>query len=106
MNYRKSQWLGNKWPSIDLEPFEAWQFIAVLLHLHATYGFELPGVTDILDGYVADFVIDGSPATLAMDNWGTSLAFAEERVRDRVFADLEALPPDFFERGESTREPS
>lgn len=106
MKYTKGQWSGNKWPCIELDPFEPWQFMAVLLHLQVTYKLDPPKVIDILDGYVADFEIGGCRASLHMDNWWTSLAFAEERVRDRVFEDLQALPPDFFERPARTVEPS
>ncbi|PJJ60248.1 hypothetical protein [Hymenobacter chitinivorans] len=91
-----SRWLGNHWPSIEVEPAETALFQRLLAHLAATYHFPLPPLIDILDGYVADFTLLGSAATLHLDNWTLSLACASEAVRDQVLAELLALPADFF----------
>lgn len=97
MKFEKSQWLGNKWPCIYFDPYESWHFLAVLTHLHVTYKFQLPEIMDTLDGYAADFQIDGCEAMMDMDNWAFSVAFADEATRDRVYAELTSLPPNFFE---------
>jgi hypothetical protein len=67
------------------------------VHFQAVYKVELPELLDGLDGYYADFKIDGAEVSMHMDNWHFSIAFADDAVRDRVFEDLKALPPDFFE---------
>ncbi len=36
-------------------------------------------------------------ATIHIDTYTVSIAFADEAVRDRVFADLQTLPGDYFE---------
>jgi hypothetical protein len=36
-------------------------------------------------------------ATIHIDTYTVSIAFADEAVRDRVFADLQTLPGDDFE---------
>lgn len=96
MKFTKDQWLGNKWPSIDIDPYKAWQFLAVLTHLHVTYRIELPPIYNTLDGYGADFRIGDCEVMMSMDNWTFSIAFADEAVRDAVFEELTSLPPDFF----------
>ena len=97
LHFRKDQWQGNRWASIDIQPVDAAYFPRLLAHLSNQYGFALPSVTDIIDGYAADFVLLGSKATLHIDTWTFSIAFEEVGVRDRVLADLRGLPPAYFE---------
>ncbi|TGE28760.1 hypothetical protein [Hymenobacter metallicola] len=91
-----SRWVGNRWPSIEIEPVETFMFQCLLAHLAAMYHFPLPPLIDILDGYVTDFKLLGSDATLRLDNWSLSLACTSEAVRDQILTELQALPPDFF----------
>ena len=97
MKFTKDRWLGNKWACIDVDPYEYEHFPIFLLHFQATYKLKIPNIIDMLDAYGADFKLDGADVMMNMDNWCFSIAFSDDRVRDRVFEDLNALPPDFFE---------
>ncbi|GAB2942596.1 hypothetical protein GCM10027048_04020 [Hymenobacter coalescens] len=96
--FATGQWVGNGWPSIDIEPAEHhYQVFLPLLHyLATTYGFAAPRTCPMLDGYAADFCLNGSEGTLFLDNWGMSLAFEHEVVRDQVLAHLQAQPGTFL----------
>jgi hypothetical protein len=97
LQFRKDRWTGNHWPSIDIWPNDAVYFLRILAHLSLSYSFPFPRVIDLIDGYAADFQLLASDATIHMDSYTFSLAFADEAVRDRVLADLQALPSDYFE---------
>jgi hypothetical protein len=97
LSFRKDRWEGNKWPSIDITPNDAAYFLRILAYLSLRYGFTLPRIIGLLDGYAADFQLLGTSATIHVDIWTFSVAFADEAVRDRVLADLQMLPGDFFE---------
>ena len=97
LHFREDRWEGNKWPSIDITPNDAAYFLRILAYLSVRYGFTLPRIIDLLDGYAADFQLLGASATIHIDTWTFSLAFADETVRDRVLADLQTLPGDYFE---------
>ena len=96
LHFRKDQWQGNRWASIDIQPVDAAYFPRVLAHLSSQYGFALPPIIDVIDGYAADFVLLDSKATIHIDTWTFSIAFEQERVRDQVLTDLQALPPEYF----------
>jgi hypothetical protein len=98
LNFYPNEWVGNHWASIDIEPPEHhYQLFLPLLHyLASTYGFEMPVTCPMLDGYAADFCLNGSDGTLFLDNWGMSLAFEQEPVRDLVLTQLQSLPTGFF----------
>ncbi|WP_380267587.1 hypothetical protein [Hymenobacter caeli] len=96
IRFLPNRWSGNQWPCIDAEPFDGSLFLRLLAHLAATYRFPPPPLTDLLDGYAADFKLAGADATLHYDNWSLSLACRSEAVRDQVLADLTALPPAYF----------
>jgi hypothetical protein len=66
--YSKDRWAGTQWPSIEVVPAEGRFFPRVPLYLAATYGFRHPKTTDILDGWVAEFEVLGSPAAIHIDN--------------------------------------
>ncbi len=66
---KKSFWEGNKWPSVDIEAYEYDDFIKIITHLAVQLKFRPPEIADILDGYVADFYVNGINATSLMDNW-------------------------------------
>jgi hypothetical protein len=97
MHYREGQWIGNKWPSIDIEPVDASYFVPILKHLSVTYGFAMPPIIDTIDGYTADFNLLGSAASLDIDTWMFSIAFEKTNARDLVLAALHALPGNYFE---------
>jgi hypothetical protein len=97
LHFRRDQWQGNRWASIDIQPVDTAYFLRLLAHLSNQYGFALPPIIDIIDGYAADFVLLGSRATLHIDTWTFSVAFEEERVRDQVLVDLQGLPSEYFE---------
>jgi hypothetical protein len=96
MQFRKDQWVGNKWDSIDIEPVDAACVLPLLMHLSNQYGFPMPFIINLIDVYAADFEIAGSQATLHLDTWTFSIAFAQTAVRDAVFDALQGLPEDFF----------
>jgi hypothetical protein len=97
LQFHKDQWTGNKWASIDIWPNDASYLPRILAHLACSYGFPLPRIIDLIDGYAADFQLLSSDATIHSDSYTFSIAFADEAVRDRVFADLQALASDYFE---------
>ena len=97
LHFRNDQWMGNKWASIDIWPSDATYFPRILAHLSCCYGFPLPHMIDLLDGYAANFGLLSSDATIHIDTYTFSIAFADEAVRDRVLADIKALPSDYFE---------
>ncbi|GAB3825605.1 hypothetical protein [Hymenobacter jeollabukensis] len=96
--FTPDRWTGNQWASIEIDPAEHHYqvFLPLLQYLATTYGFEVPVTCPMLDGYAADFCLNGSEGTLFLDNWGMSLAFEHEPVRDLVLTQLQALPADFF----------
>jgi hypothetical protein len=96
LRFCKDNWLGNKWASIEIWPVDTGYFLKLLAHLSLQYGFTVPPIIDILDGYAADFEILGSKAKIHIDSWTFSIAFEQEAVRDRVIAELQALLADFF----------
>jgi hypothetical protein len=98
LTMRKDRWAGNQWASIDIMPNDDTYFLPILSHLSHLYAFPFPHITDLIDGYAADFQIDGTYVTIDMDTYMFSIAFADETVRDRVFADLQALPADYFDQ--------
>jgi len=97
LQFRKDQWKGNKRASIDIWPNDATYFPRILAHLSCSYGFPLPQIIDLIDGYAADFRLLNSDATIHIDSYTFAIVFVEEAVRDRVLADLQALASDYFE---------
>jgi hypothetical protein len=97
LQFRKDQWMGNKWASIDIWPNDVMYFPRILTHLTCSYGFPLPRIIDLIDGYAADFQLLSSEGTIHTDSYTFSIAFADEAVRDRVLADLQGLASDYFE---------
>ena len=97
LQFRKDQWTGNKWASIDIWPNNTSYFPRILTHLSHYYSFPFPCIIDLIDGYAADFQLMSSQVTIHIDSYTFSIAFADEAVRDRVFADLQALLSDYFE---------
>jgi hypothetical protein len=84
----KGAWSGNGWPCVDIGPYAQEDFLKVLTHLCVELGVPIPRIHDLLDGYAADLVVEGSRITLFMDPYTFSIAAEREKVRDRV---LEAL---------------
>ncbi len=97
MKVYESQWAGNKWSSIDIEPRDERLFFKLLDHFAAIYNFPMPRITDTIDGYAADFNVLDSTASLDIDTWMFSIAFEKIAVRDHVLAALRALPENYFE---------
>jgi hypothetical protein len=88
---------GNGWPCIWITPEAPALFQRLLTHLSLTYDVPPPRITSHLDGMFCDFRLLGVDATLDIDNWTFSMAFAEEATRDRVLADLRLLPEHYFD---------
>jgi hypothetical protein len=101
MQFREDQWIGNRWPSIDIEPMDQSLFFRLLNHLTVTYKFPMPRIIDTIDGYAADFEILGSAASLGIDAYMFSLAFQESEVRNQVLEALTALPGNYFDEPEN-----
>jgi hypothetical protein len=97
LHLRKDRWIGNAWASIDISPNDATYFLLILAYLAHRYGFPFPHVSDLLDGYVADFQLLATDARIHLDSYTCSIAFADDAIRDRVLADLHALPSNYFE---------
>jgi hypothetical protein len=57
LHLRKDRWIGNAWASIDISPNDETYFLRILAYLAHRYGFPFPHVSDLIDGYVADFQI-------------------------------------------------
>lgn len=93
----KDRWVGNGWASIEILPNDAAYFPRILLYLSLSYGFPLPALVGLIDGYAADFQLLGTEATMHMDSYSFSVAFADDAARDSVLADLQALPSGYFE---------
>ena len=91
LQLKKSTWVGNKWPSVDIYPYEYEDFLKVLTQVCSVFGLAAPTVVGVLDGYAADLVIDGVEVKLLMDNWTFSLAAEREPIRDEIFASLDGL---------------
>lgn len=97
VQWQKDRWVGNQWASIAITPESERYFFLILEHLSHRYGFPMPRIIDLIDGYAAEFLIDGTHAILDIDAYTFSIAFVGDNVRDRVFADLQTLPDDYFE---------
>ncbi|WP_113959605.1 hypothetical protein [Roseimicrobium gellanilyticum] len=97
LTFRKDRWQGNGWPSIDIDPAEARYFPRLLAHLIATYGAAPTSVVETLDGYIADLTLLGTEVQVLLDTWTFSFAMPDESVRDRLLAELEQLPAEYFE---------
>lgn len=96
LQFTPDRWDGNGWASIDIEPADSHLVLPLLQYLATAYGFLLPTIIDLLDGYAADFRIGHSDCTLFLDIWQMSLAFEHDDVRDLVLQHLQSLPADFF----------
>jgi hypothetical protein len=96
VRFHRDNWEGNRWPCIDIDPADAQLFLPLLSYLSAHYGIPMPRIIDCIDGYATDFALLGAQATLQIDPWTFSLACEQAAVRERVLADLQALPADFF----------
>jgi hypothetical protein len=84
MRFREDQWIGNRWPSIDIEPMDQSLFFRHLSYC-LTYNFPMPWIIDTIDGYdgyAADFELLGSAASLSIDAYMFSLDFQQAEVRD------------------------
>ncbi len=81
----KSVWEGNKWPSVDISPYEYDDFLKTVTRLAAAMEFEPPDIIDILDGYSAQFQVAGFNAIALMDNWTFSIAAENEQTRDGIY---------------------
>ncbi|MCI1187700.1 hypothetical protein MON38_09725 [Hymenobacter sp. DH14] len=97
MQFYAGKWEGNKWPSIDIEPVASEVFLPLLLFISGAYGFTPPPVTDIVEGYTAEFVIREKRVVMLLDNWTFSIASESEALRNDLLNRLLTLPPTFFD---------
>jgi hypothetical protein len=88
LHIRKGRWIGNAWASIDISPNDETYFLRILAYLAHRYGFPIPHVSDLIDGYVADFQLLATDACIHIDSCTCSIAFADDAIRDRVLVDL------------------
>jgi hypothetical protein len=89
LQIEKSEWTGNKWPSVDIYPYQNEDFLKVLFHVCGAFNLVSPDIIDTLDGYAANLYIESSKVTALMDNWTFSIASEQEAVRDKIFLLLE-----------------
>lgn len=101
MHFRKDEWIGNRWPSIDIEPMDENLFFRLLDYLCKAYNFPTPRILDTIDGYAADFEILGWAASLSIDAYMFSLGFQRAEIRDQVLAALMKLPDNYFDDSEN-----
>lgn len=87
----KSTWDGNRWPSIDIHPYEDRYFLFIVSAICAHLNMAMPSVVDILDGYACDLAFEGKRITVMQDNWTCSVASESEHIRDRIYGVLEAV---------------
>ncbi len=90
----KSIWKGNKWPCVDISPYEYDDFLKTVTRLAVAMEFKPPQIVDILDGYSAKFQVDDFNAVALMDNWTFSIAAENEEIRDRIYDVLSAFEED------------
>jgi hypothetical protein len=93
MRLTEGRWIGNGWPTIEIDPVDDALFLPMLAHLATQYEFDLPPVIDKISGFGANFSVMGSMATLDIDTYDFSIAFEDEAARDYVLADLLKNPP-------------
>ena len=101
MRFQKDEWIGNRSPSIDIEPMDENLFFRLLDYLREAYNFPMPRILDTIDGYAADFEILGAAASLSIDAYMFSLGFQRAEVRDQVLATLMALPDNYFDESDN-----
>lgn len=97
MCFRKDEWMGNRWPSIDVEPMDQNLFYRLLSYLTVTFQVQMPRIIDTIDGYAADFEIQRCPVSLGIDAYMFTLGCQQPDVRDTILAALSALPEDYFD---------
>jgi hypothetical protein len=97
LEFREDYWEDSNWASIEITPIDLAYLPKILLHLGTTFGLGLSEIVDIVDGYVVDFVILGSPARVHIDNWFFSIGFEDEAVRDEILTELQSVPVSHFE---------
>lgn len=97
MKFWKYRWEGNNWPCVEMEPIGTKYFLRVLSFLKVKYNATNAGIIDLIDGYATDLIICDKQAMLHLDTWSLSLAIEDEDLRDKILADLEAVPDQFYE---------
>ncbi|MBN1428010.1 MAG: hypothetical protein JXB07_06465 [Anaerolineae bacterium] len=97
LEFREDYWQDSNWASIEISPIDLAYLPKILLHLATTFGLGLSEIVDIVNGYVLDFEILGSPARVHVDNWFFSIGFEDEAVRNEILSELQSLPSGYFE---------
>ncbi|MBN1310428.1 MAG: hypothetical protein JXB30_03340 [Anaerolineae bacterium] len=97
LEFREDYWEDSNWASIEINPIDLAYLPKILLHLATTFGLGLSEIVDIVNGYVVDFVILGSPARMHIDNWFFSIGFEDETVRDEILSELQSQPASYYE---------
>ncbi len=87
----KSYWEGNQWSSVEIDPYEATDFLIVLTSICTSFSVVMPAVIDTLEGYATDLVIQGYSVKLLMDQWTFSVATENQSLRDQLFKMLEKI---------------
>ncbi len=98
MKFQVGHWWANGWMSIDIEPIDEAYFYPMLHYVITRYNLPEPRVIMDLDGCFANFTLLGSRVLLSIDPWNFSFGIEDPGVCKAVMADLQALPPDFFDR--------
>lgn len=91
ITWRADRWLGNQWASIDITPVDEQYFLPLLWYLSQHYDFAMPPVIDAITGYMAKFMVLGSPAMISIDTYDFSIAFADDDIRDHILAHLQMV---------------
>lgn len=98
----RSRWAGNRWPSVEIEPFREQDFFLVLYVLVEHLGAGITEMTATLDGYIADLLLHEQQILLHMDNWSLSVAAPSETLREQIFhllsTHMDGADPDGAER--------
>lgn len=73
-------------------PLDEGAFLPLLQWLVAQYDIQHDPIVDSIDGYWADFTLDGVQGCLTIDAWMFSIAVNDDKLRDDLLARLQASP--------------
>ncbi|MEL7436463.1 MAG: hypothetical protein AAFN11_21160 [Chloroflexota bacterium] len=91
MAFYASQWKGNKWASIEIEPIERQIAVKVLEHIASAYDITLPPYHETFEGFYCNFVLENTNVKFTLDAWSCSLAFDVTATRDDVLKSLQRI---------------
>ena len=91
LSLEKSEWAGNHWPSVEIDPYEYADFLKIISRLCAEFHIALPSIIEGVDGYIADLLVGDDLIMIHMDNWTFSIATERPEFRDKIFEVLKTM---------------